>query len=517
MRKWTLLIAICGLMTSVKAQKMADWQHKDLQHDSIFGISTEKAYNELLKGQKGKTVIVAIIDSGVDTTHEDLKPLLWKNKNEIKGNQKDDDGNGYVDDVNGWSFLGSVRGNLRYDNFELTRLVRDGQSRFGDLSQLPADTTGLALYKEYKNRHRILVAKANQGLKSAVFVASVVDSIHTQSGKKNPTLEEIRAYDPETLNQMGMRLRFIQEMAEYADFAAYREKIYDKPIDHFKKQIEYNLNLSYDPRPIVGDDYKNIKEKYYGNNDVTGPDATHGTHVAGIIAALRDNGTGINGVADNVLIMPVRTVPEGDERDKDVANAIRYAVDNGATVINMSFGKQYTPNKKVVDEAIQYAMSKDVVLIHAAGNEGINVDTEPSFYPYCITEIGSDKENSWIEVGASASKDNERLVAIFSNYGKRTVDLFAPGVQIFSTMPGSTYGYYDGTSMAAPIVAGVAALIRSYYPKLTAIQVKEIILKSVTKVENPVIIKGQSRHLSDFCRTGGIVNAYEALKLAATY
>jgi subtilisin family serine protease len=306
-------------------------------------------------------------------------------------------------------------------------------------------------------------------------------------------------------------------MPNYSDFITYKQKTLDKEVAHYKNQVEYQLNTDFDPRTIVGDNYADATEKFYGNNDVKGPDATHGTHVGGIVGAIRNNGKGIDGVADNVLIMSVRVVPDGDERDKDVANAIRYAVDNGAKVINMSFGKPYSPNKKIVDDAIQYAMSKDVVLVHAAGNDGLNVDIDPSFYPNGIGLDKNGKATSWIEVGASGAKDDQNLVAPFSNYGKNTVDVFAPGVQIYSTIPGSNYEFFDGTSMASPVVAGLAALLRSYFPNLSAVQVKEIILKSVTKVTHPVRVKGQTGLLSDFCRTGGVVNAYEALKLAATY
>jgi subtilisin family serine protease len=516
MKKWSLVIALSGFIITAHAQK-PNWQLKDIKQDSVFGISSEKAYKELLKDKKGKTVIVAIIDSGVDTTHEDLKPVLWRNRKEIKGNRKDDDNNGYTDDINGWSFLGSEKGNVIYDNTELTRLVREGQQHFGNLDNLPEDTTGLVWYKQLKNKHRILLVKANQELQTMHFVASVLDSMLTRMGKRNPTIAEIETYDPETLNETGIKMRLLHDLPGYQNFASYREKAVDEPIEHFRTQVEYNLNLSYDPRPIVGDDYKNITEKYYGCNDVTGPNAMHGTHVAGIVGAIRDNGLGINGVADHVQLMSIRTVPEGDERDKDVANAIRYAVNNGAQVINMSFGKPYSPNKKVVDEAIQYAMSKDVLLVHAAGNDGLNVDIEPSFYPNCTNADGKERASTWIEVGASGFKNDETLIANFSNYGKNSVDVFAPGVQIYSTVPGSKYAYLDGTSMAAPVVAGLAALIRSYYPKLTAVQVKEIIMNSVEKITHSVKIKEQAKYLSDLCRSGGIVNAYNALKLAATY
>jgi subtilisin family serine protease len=516
MKKNSVLIALC-FFVMLKNYAQNNWQHKDLQQDQVFGISTDKAYKELLQGKKSKTIIVAIIDSGIDIVHEDLQSVLWINNKETAGNNKDDDHNGYADDIHGWNYLGSEKGNVGFENLELTRLVRQGQKHFGDLKTLPKDTTGLAQYKILKEKLRIQLATANRGLAGQLYVEAVVDSMLTIMGTENPTLAQLKAFDPETLNQMGMRSRFVHEMPADQDFLTYRQKTITNAVNHFKDQVEYQLNLDFDPRYIIGDDYNNVTQKNYGNNDVTALNVTHGTHVGGIVGAIRNNGKGLDGVADNVLLMAVRVVPDGDERDKDVANAIRYATDNGAKVINMSFGKPYSPNKKVVDDAIQYAISKDVVLVHAAGNDALNVDVEPSFYPNGIDLKKSGKPNSWIEVGASGSKDNENLVAPFSNYGKNTVDVFAPGVQIYSTIPGSKYDFFDGTSMASPVVAGLAALIRSYYPNLTAVQIKEIIIKSVTKVTHPVRVQGKLGVLSDFCRTGGVVNAYEALKLAATY
>lgn len=293
-------------------------------------------------------------------------------------------------------------------------------------------------------------------------------------------------------------------------------------IKYYDAQVKYHLNVEFDPRKdSVGDDYANSYDRNYGNNDITGPDAEHGTHVAGIVGAVRNNDLGIKGVADNVKIMAIRAVPDGDERDKDVANSIRYAVDNGAKILNMSFGKAYSWDKKAVDDAVQYAISKGALLVHAAGNDAKNTEKEDNF-PNRLFQDSTGRTmgtaTAWIEVGASSWKNNEDLVATFSNFGGKTVDVFAPGVKINSTMPASTYKENDGTSMAAPVVSGLAALIWSYYPQFTAVQIKEIIMNSVTKVDYKVKIKedGDSKkvNLSDISVSGGVVNAYEAIKLA---
>jgi subtilisin family serine protease len=315
-----------------------------------------------------------------------------------------------------------------------------------------------------------------------------------------------------------------QMLAEVTDKGLTEEKLQEY-LDYFKDQIEYGYSENFDPRSIVGDDYNNPNERYYGNNDVIGKggDAKHGTHVAGIIAAKRGNGIGIDGVADNVRIMSIRAVPNGDERDKDIANAIRYAVDNGARIINMSFGKSYSPDKKVVDEAMQYAASKNVLLIHAAGNDAKNLDKEPNF-PTKMTLDGK-KINSWLEIGASSWGDANNFVGDFSNYGKKSVDLFAPGVDIYATTPNQKYESLSGTSMAAPVTSGVAAIVMSYFPELTAVQVREILEKSVVKFPKEKIKKptqgeeeeGKSPEMVEFSElsaTGGLVNVYEAVKLA---
>ncbi|WP_285009462.1 S8 family peptidase [Pedobacter faecalis] len=513
-----------GLMVAVpflSFSQKPNWQNLDLQADSTFGISTEKAYSELLKGKKSKKVTVAVVDSGVDIEHEDLKPVIWVNPKEKAGNGKDDDKNGYTDDVKGWSFLGSAKGSINNETLELTRLVRRDKARFGDkdASQIPAaDKAAYETYLKNKAAFDQEVAEAKAGLEQFSAVKNAIDGVVKKMGKENPTLEDFKALDPADNMEANVKRIMLQQL-EGKTFAEFYKSQIEPGYEHYHSQLEYNLNLDYDPRSIVGDDPNNMKERFYGTAEVQGPDARHGTHVAGIIGAMRTNSLGIMGVADNVDIMVVRAVPNGDERDKDVANAIRYAVDKGAKVINMSFGKSYSWDKGIVDEAVKYAVSKDVLLVHAAGNDNNNLEEKENFPDPRYVDGGV--ASSWLTVGASGWKNDGTIKASFSNYGKTTVDVFAPGVNINSTVPGSKYEKLNGTSMAAPVVAGLAALIRSYYPKLTAVQVKDIIMKSVVKVDQSVTITDDSGAktvpFSDLCVTGGIVNAYNALKLAEGY
>jgi subtilisin family serine protease len=523
LKKLFIFAALCLPLCSVAQSAKPNWQNLDLKSDSVFGISTEKTYDQVLKGKKHVPVLVAVIDGGVDIEHEDLKKVIWVNPGEIAGNHKDDDKNGYIDDLHGWDFIGGPNGDVQYDNLELTRLLRLNAPKYAHADSASLKGNDLAGYMEYKK----MKADLDKQLQAAQRTYTVInrfngllDDVLKKMNKTDATLDDFKNFTPAGGGENYVKNIMLQALPAYHTVAEFRDKEVNSGLKHFKEQIDYHLNLDFDPRSIVGDHYEDINEHFYGNNDVTGPDADHGSHVAGIIGAVRDNNIGIKGVANDVMIMSVRTVPTGDERDKDVANAIRYAAANGAKVINMSFGKAFSYNKKAVDDAVKFAMSKDVLIIHAAGNDNKNTETDSNF-PNRIYEDKSGVAQAWIEVGASGLKDDTTLKASFSNYGKTSVDVFAPGERIYSTTPKSTYADHDGTSMAAPVVTGLAALIRSYYPRLTALQVKEIILKSVVKIGHNVnLIKGkekQSIAFDQLCSTGGVVNAYNALKLASGY
>ncbi|PVH24778.1 S8 family peptidase [Sphingobacterium corticibacter] len=502
-----------------------NWYNLDFQKDGIMGISTEKAY-DFLKNKTAKPVVVAVLDGGVDIQHEDLKEVLWKNPKETAGSTKDNDGNGYAGDVYGWNFLGNANGeNVNQDNLEVTRLIRKYEPKY--ISVLPStrlsetERREFVAYQQMIGDYTSKMDEAQFGATNYSRLKEDIDGIVASTGKepKDITKADLDKITPSN-DRQKMAIRIIKKELDKDPF----DKFYDsltEGVKYYEEQVNFHLNKDFNPRSIIGDNYDDASERYYGNPDVKGPDAGHGTHVAGIIGAKRGNNIGIDGVANHVEIMAVRTVPNGDEHDKDVANAIRYAVDNGAKIINMSFGKSYVYNKQTVDDAVKYAESKDVLLVHAAGNDGADVDVTKN-YPmkYYTDSLGSvqGEAKNWITVGATGWKQDADLVATFSNYGYRSVDVFAPGVRINSTMPESTYKEQQGTSMAAPVVAGLAAILRSYYPDLTAPEVKDIILKSVTKVDQKVKVPGEGRskkaYLDEISVSGGIVNAYEAVKLA---
>ncbi|MEM6841045.1 MAG: S8 family peptidase [Bacteroidota bacterium] len=495
-----------------------NWYNLDPQTHRVQGVSTEKTY-EILAGRTGEKVIVAVIDSGVDIEHEDLQGKLWINQGEIAGNGVDDDQNGYVDDVYGWNFIGGADGdNVNYDTYELTREYVQLKEKYRNTELEDLSKKDRTYFLEIEQQYEEKIAEAQQEYQAFTY-------FHKNFSRSQKLLEayldvdSLAMSDVNNLESSDEVVLMAKGFMEYAFENGLDASLLEDGIEHYREAVEYGYNLEYNPRTIIGDNYQDASEKFYGNSDVTGPDSRHGTHVAGIIAANRNNNLGIKGIADHVEIMAIRAVPNGDERDKDVANAIYYAVDNGAQIINMSFGKSFSPNKSIVDEAVRYAEEKGVLIVHAAGNSSENIDETDNF-PTKTYENRKSASN-WIEVGASSWKGQEDFVATFSNYGKRSVDVFAPGVDVFSTTPNQGYESLSGTSMAAPVTAGVAALLMSYYPELTATQVRDIVLSSAVKLDGLKVNcpgkVGKQINFSNLSSTGGVVNAFEAVKLAESY
>lgn len=500
--------------TAVFAQKKGheNWQTLDPGKNKIYGTGIEEAYKSL-SGKTPKTVVVAVIDIGTDPNHEDLKDVLWTNEDEIPNNGIDDDKNGYIDDVHGWSFLGGANGDINYEATELARIYYKMNRKFK--SAIPADLSSddAAEYKQFEEKIKPdYLKKVAEDDAQAAQLSVLSDFLGKVKKQGNGIFSKatVKSFIPENPQDEKLKksMSFFLAMISAEDL--------DKQVTQGANVIINvarlnKMNADSIRQSIVGDNPNDPNERYYGNNHIQGPDALHGTHVAGIIAAMRNNNLGINGIANDVKIMIVRAVPNGDERDKDVANAIRYAVDNGANVVNMSFGKYYSPDKKVVDEAVEYAQSKDVLLIHAAGNESKDKDVETS-YP-CRQLLSGGIATNWLEVGASAAKSGANLLGEFSNYGKKTVDFYAPGVDIYSCIPDNQYISESGTSMAAPATAGVAAVIREYFPELKSNEVCDVLMKTVVPYKKKVKIPGLKvkAKVADLCISGGFVNANNAV------
>lgn len=509
-------MAYLGFCTSLFAQvsvdkldaKYLNWHNQVLDENQVLATSVDRTYHELLAGRPSrKTVVVAVIDSGVDIDHEDLQGRIWVNEDEIPGNNIDDDDNGYIDDIHGWNFIGNMSGvNIHYENLEYTRIYRAGgggaefesakKLYMKQLEKRIREKESILKFEETYNKAKLIIKE-----RTGIDVKSAEDLDGIPPGDEQPVLR-----------------------ARHFLYAKFEQGFSEKHLASLKENnadyLEKFLNLRFNPRPaIIGDDPKNIHDVHYGNADVKGPRADHGTAVAGVIAAIRDNNVGINGIATDVKIMCIRSTPRGDERDKDVALAIRYAVENGADIINMSFGKRFSPEKSLVDDAVKFAEHRNVLIVHGSGNDGRNIDVEPS-YP-SDTYMDNTEASNWINVGATGMPVGEESVAIFSNYGESHVDLFAPGQNIISLGTGNNYSMNDGTSFSAPVVSGVAALVLSYHPELSAMDLVQVLMESafqlekqkvlIPDVENPVRRKVRFRSLS---KSGGVVNAYEAMKKA---
>ncbi|MFN5046094.1 MAG: S8 family peptidase [Bacteroidota bacterium] len=528
----SLCLLFSFISTAMSQEYYKGWHHGDLDSNGVYGTSTERAYKELLKiNPPKKRIIVAVIDSGIDTAHEDLKPVLWVNKKEIPNNGIDDDKNGYKDDVHGWNFIGGRDGrNVGKDSYEGARLYYRLKKVFGTdtVNEKSLDEEKATQYKLYK---KVAAQLENQAKEASMYVMILKDIVAkipaadsllrtamSTTSYTGDELQNFKSNDAQVSKAKSTMLGLFQQTRQMessnvlliGELMQFYEGEKSK-IDALEKEPPHYRD------DIVKDNYGDLNDRFYGNNDVMGTDASHGTHVAGIIGAVRGNDKGIDGIANHVQIMPIRAVPDGDEHDKDIANAIRYAVDNGALIINMSFGKSFSPEKKWVDEAVQYAESKGVLLVHAAGNDAKNIDTDDNFPSRNFNNDTLKVFSNWITVGASGATANE-IAAPFSNFGKREVNLFAPGVKIYSTIPGgNAYGEKDGTSMAAPVVSGIAALLLSYHPDISAKQLIEILEQSSKKINITFPKPGAQEKimLSDLSITGAIVNTYDALKLAS--
>jgi subtilisin family serine protease len=508
-------------------QKVQGWHLLDDQKDGYMGISLEKAY-DLLKGRKSQTVIVAVIDSGIDTAQEDLKAVLWRNPGEINGNGVDDDKNGYVDDVYGWNFCGSKEGeNLVHNSYEIARVYHGWKNEFEGKTEneIPADRK--FLYGQWVRASRMI----NKDYESAVkekpnlvnylaVVTQTSKTIYDKLDVKEFTVKEIKPLLGNPDKDISRAADLWNDLFKQVPDSSIKNTVFideaTRYLDQLNAKIDRKLKAPEDWRgQLTKDNYTDINDRFYGNNNLKIGSGHHGTMVAGTIGAIRNNGIGVDGIADNVRIMAIRAMPGGDEHDKDIALAIRYAVDNGAKIINMSFGKPVSPYKQFVDDAVRYAASKGVLLVHGSGNDGADI-TNDVFYP-TATFINGEKATNLINVGASGDRSTGGLAASFSNYSNKEVDIFAPGVYIHSTASSNSYQDADGTSLACPVVSGVAALLKSYFPDLTPGQIISILTTSGKPIDEVAVEPGTTDKkvkFSSLSSSGRIINAYEAVKLA---
>ena len=505
------------------------WYHKDFSTTNVYGVNTNNAYKFLeSKGLKPRTVVVGVLDSGVEVDHPGLINNMWKNPNEIPNNGIDDDKNGYVDDVYGWNFIGGKTADVDADNLEVTRMVKKYQPIFEGTDSAKNRANQAKMPEEYAmyQKSKKLFDEKGSEVKQyyqyfSGFNNAIPSIVKTLNGKTltKANLAAIKPASQEDSRNLQILNSLVQEAENVGKTPKEVEELLKKEVEgalkHYESQATKHYNLDFDPRKeIVGDNYDNYNEKHYGNNHYEGPDASHGTHVSGIIAGLPHGNEVQYGVAHKVAkIMTVRAVPDGDERDKDVANAIRYAVDNGAKILNMSFGKAVSPGKKHVWEAMKYAEKKGVLLVKAAGNENQNIG-ENEYFPTNFMKQSDEKPfvSNMIVVGASTN-NSQNLRARFSNYNGKMVDVFAPGQEIYSTVPDAKYEYLQGTSMASPVVAGAAAVLWAYMPSLTPQQIKEALVKTVNKSTVNANVDSNA-NFDQISVAGGVIDLYKAAQYA---
>jgi len=519
--KYILLATLLSIIISIdsKAQDSIPWHHSSSTESNYRGISLQQGLDFMKeKGKVQKTVIVAIIDSGIDTLHEDLRSKLWHNPKEIPYNGKDDDGNGYIDDIYGWNFIGGSDGrNIDGETLELIRFYKLYRDKFEDKEKKNIAREDRNLFNKWVNakaeikKERSIYQEQKDGYTEWGLTLEFCEAIIKERLKIDTlTTEDVKMFVPKDEKEEQVKQLILETYAEGVSL-----EYITTTLNYFNDNLNKKYSLTYDPRPeIIGDNVNDINDTIYGNNDIQAEGYSHGTGVSGIVGAVRNNGIGTQGIIDSVQLMILRVVPGGDERDKDVALAIRYAVRNGATIINGSFGKSYSLNPEFVKEAIDYAISNNVLIIHAAGNDSENNDKVTHF-----PSPRSDQRSQWIDVAASGKNNSSyQLAADFTNYGRRTVDIFAPGVDIYSTSPNNKYNASSGTSDAAPVVAGVAALIKAYYPKINAIELRNLLIESSIKhSKERTYIPGDENKKVKFKKlstSAGIINAFEALKLA---
>jgi subtilisin family serine protease len=510
-------------------EKKNGWHLLDPAKDGYMGISLDQAY-ELLKGRKSTTVIVAVIDSGIDTTQEDLKSVLWTNPKEISGNGKDDDGNGYVDDMHGWNFDGNKNGeNLSRNSHEVERVYHKWKNDFEGKKQKQIPAEKKYLFEQWQKAASIIDSDYREAKESLPLYSNFLEALQESSkilynalDAKSFTAKDIKPLVGNRDLMVARSASVWWDIYSKANDTVSKNTDVIQQISDYKAELEKKIRLKEEAPEdwrgkVVKDNYLDINDRFYGNNNLKAGSGDHGTLVAGVIGAARGNAIGIDGIADNVRIMAVRAVPGGDEHDKDVALAIRYAVDNGAKIINMSFGKPVSPYKNLVDDAVRYAASKGVLLVHGSGNDGKDI-TKDVFYPN-RTFLNGQKATNYITIGASGDESTGGLAAPFSNYSHEGVDIFAPGMNIYSTATDNRYVNADGTSLACPVVSGVAALLKSYFPELTPQDLIRIIDSSGTVVNQQVTVPGGNKMVpfSSLSSSGKIINAYEAVKMAMAY
>lgn len=546
------------LIKQSQPAKTADWYNLSFDRDGVYGAAVDKAY-DFLKGKKiKKQPIVAVIGTGLDIEHEDLKQSIWSNSKE-KDNGKDNDGNGWASDMHGWNFLGNVKGQslekipsqvdreffrLR-DKYEGIFFTGTKYVRFDEKKNKPVEVAAPLDHKGYQYFRGLGVYSKVAGAASGYYMSKfmryyLLHDFDQEIKKKYPdtnlvTSKEFMGLSVKDENGQLDSVKLVSHVFLYSFMGASSAmtekntpvtypafKTYYLSIDsvHYKS-YQKELSSITQGREFIGDDENNINQKGYGNNNLYAQNAYSGVLSAGIIAGNRNNNLGVNGIAPQAKLMGLRVYDSNSESYlKDVALAIRYAVDHKADIILLGFPyKIYPPHQsKWVDAALQYASTKNVLIVAPVQDGAENID-KVNFYPNKYLENGNVLQNFMTVAGA----DSLGRPLSQSNYGHEKLDLYAPGVNISSTYLGDTYRQSSSSLLGAASVAGVAALIKSYYPLLTATEIRKLLIENVQKmedleVEKSIVVNGNQVKdlflLSELCHSGGLLDAYKAVVAA---
>lgn len=487
-----------------------DWSYRSLRRDSIPGSSYYDAC-ALLANTPGRPVIIGVIDTGIDQTHSQLNKSIWTNLKEKPGNHLDDDKNGYVDDVHGWYWTALSNGTFMTTDLSEAIRVLQGDS-LGNTNPGVAEQAR-RIYQHESEKLALL----KMAVSDTARLKQTLASLATYAGDGAVTLTTLQGLPTGSDSvQTGVRLLTIESYrgrpTNWAQLSARLIGFAPRLHAAYKEMAAYAFNR----------DYKPLTNGVRFAGQSVGPTLSrseilaHGTYVAGVLTAPLSAGVD-KAEGQYMSIMDLAAAPPtGDERDELLAKAIRYAVDNGASVINISVAKKLSAHRDLVDAALLHALKKDVLVINCAGNDSNDNDVTPYYPVGPVSLSGNVIGDNFIEVGNSSPEWNEKLPFYSSNYGHSSVDLFAPGVQIRTATPGQQYATISGTSLSAPLVARVAALIRSHFPNLTACSVKAILMKSVRKPVFMVLKPGTAQlvAMSDLCSSGGILDAEAAVRLA---
>jgi subtilisin family serine protease len=551
-----IYILIASLLIGVAGYAQNENWHHLAPEDGVFGAAIERAHAAARESglrPARRPITIALIGGGIDISHKAISDIIWVNRRERRINGRDNDRNGWIDDRHGWNFLGndtmtinslSTMGDREFlrlkDKYNHFLFVEDGIAyMFDDELGALVETEPPADMEEFEYFLRVVteseLAETNRGVMLAKAVVWYIREIGHSMRMAYPERvltrtdfgEFVRAQQSTTAMQDALfafiDLMFMSANTEdWNTMAAFADTEFI-PIQELRHERAMARRFPRE-RELIGDDPNDLNDKGYGNNNLLANNALRNTMIAGIIGA-GGGQSEIRGITNNVQIMTLRIEADfGEPYMKDMALAIRYAVEQGADIIQLGATNRLFPRHQShwVEEALRYAEQRNVLVVIPVRDLSSNLDDFP-FYPNRNLSTGT--LSNIITVAASDSLGNPFL---WANFSETELDIFAPGVEIKSAMPGNRYAIDSGSAYAAAMVTGVAAFIKNYFPQITPAQMRQLLIDTVTDRSDAEVEKqyrataGSMRGriatdlflFSDLCVSGGILNAERAIKEA---